>query len=456
MSEFLLDILFFPSDFIIESPGSFFVDILLNVLSISGGFGVAWIFYKKEKKREKTKEAERLKEIEEYTNTKLAILSEGMKKQLQEILKLSNGLRKRRDFDVYFSLAPNFNSTALLLVSRIDLYKIFTSKSDENFGANMAKYNTFVGIIEAVSEYKGLLPSSFLRYIRKKEKHTEQWNDALTSLHRIFDTYTANLRIQGANPDEDAIISEFYRLKFNLAKKQRPKNDNNYKDLYITYDEFITPLFDFVQGHFEDPRSQIFMNYILDCKAAYNNIEYTRKFYRRNFIKDALRIRKLMRKLNDIRSECKPNFILDNLTIPKTNNMNPADIYKELCTSLRHYSSLMNQTRIAALTQGLIILFIPFASEYTSTQFFLINGFGLLMSSFMAWMNANYLRDFEIHLETLVELEYTNNIKTSWTIYAERHYKIKENKVLGTITRHGVFIFLALAFILTLFFHILK
>lgn len=298
MDLVLIDIIFFPKDFTIESNSSIWFDILLNVLSTAGGFGIAWVFFSRGRRRELQNENDRINEIAIYTRTKLTELSNGMDEQIKEILKFTKSLKKNRDLDYYFSMSPRFSSASFLLISRVDLYRIYVTQQAGNFDENVANYNRLINIIDNVTEYKGLLSQAFLHFIERKEKFYEQWNDAVLSLHRVFDTYTANLRMQGENPANDAVLSEFYRLKHEWSLKIRPANDNNFNDLNIAYEEFIMPLYDFVQGHFADPRSQIFMNYILECIAAYKNIVYIKKFYRRNFTLNARKISKLKIRLN--------------------------------------------------------------------------------------------------------------------------------------------------------------
>lgn len=293
----ILNIFLFPRDFTIESDGSIWIEILLNLLSTAGGFGIAWFFFAQERRREHRNENERIDEIAVYTRTKLTELADGMNAQVVEILKFTESLKRNRDADYFFSISSRFTSTSFSLISRVDLYRIYVTQQPGNFNENITNYNRLVNIIDNITEFKSLLPQAFRNFIERKEKHTEQWNEAITSLHRVFDTYSANMRLQGQNPDNDTVLSEFYRLKYEWAHKVRPANDSNFRDLHITYIEFIEPLYEFVKDHFEDPRSQIFMNYILECIAAFKNIEYIKRFYRRNFILDARRIQKMKLRL---------------------------------------------------------------------------------------------------------------------------------------------------------------
>lgn len=124
------------------------------------------------------------------------------------------------------------------------------------------------------------------------------------------------------------------------------------------------------------------------------------------------------------------------------------NLHKETCDSLRHYSNLILQTRAIALAQGLIILSISNEIPAPVQLNVIINALGLLLTSFLGMMNANYLNDFKIHLDYLMKIEKDNNFHSSWSVYAEKHNKIDSNCVLNIFTRHGIYIFLGLVFLI--------
>ena len=100
------------------------IDTIFTVFTTIIIFFLGYIF---NKKVERDKENNRMKELEGYFLKLIELLDSPIKKQIDSFVSLSEKLKKTKEQNYNFQLVASFNLNLLKEISNLDLYKIFVS-----------------------------------------------------------------------------------------------------------------------------------------------------------------------------------------------------------------------------------------------------------------------------------------------------------------------------------------
>ena len=82
--------------------------------------------------------------------------------------------------------------------------------------------------------------------------------------------------------EKDPFLKEFDNI---VANWQLLKNCNiDYKDMYVSKKKFIEPVRDLCRKYFANPRAVMILKYIMQCVYNFNDIEETKKVFRRHYL----------------------------------------------------------------------------------------------------------------------------------------------------------------------------
>lgn len=130
--------------------------------------------------------------------------------------------------------------------------------------------------------------------------------------------------------------------------------------------------------------------------------------------------------------------------------MNEADIYKESCTMLRHYSNSSLTIRVVLIAQGIIVLsgggYLFRTNEFKLAA--IAAAFGLLFTIVLLLLHKNYQNKCNIFIKVAADIEGCIENTTNRAMQVcDADHKNRNNNITGEIFDiNGFFYFMILAF----------
>jgi hypothetical protein len=114
----------------------------------------------------------------------------------------------------------------------------------------------------------------------KYDKYQQDYKLNIDTISVLFQSMVSdNINSFG---EQDPFLKEFGNI---ISNWQSLKNSSiEHKDMYATKKKFIEPVRDLCRKYFANPRSVIISKYIMQCIYAFNDIEETKKVFRRHYL----------------------------------------------------------------------------------------------------------------------------------------------------------------------------
>jgi hypothetical protein len=96
--------------------------------------------------------------------------------------------------------------------------------------------------------------------------------------------------------EQDPFLKEFDNIILNW---QSFNSSIEFKDMYVSKKKFIEPVRDLCRKYFANPRSVIISKYIMQCVYAFNDIEETKRVFRRHYLLLAKKLQNSCFEIND-------------------------------------------------------------------------------------------------------------------------------------------------------------
>lgn len=177
----------------------------------------------------KFNEQKRLKELEEYFRKLIELLNKPLNKQTKEFLKFSHSLKEKKE--------------QILILNDVTNFHVEQIKDVNN------KYQ---------QDYKNII-------------------DRSDYLFREMISQSQSTPLQ-----QDVFL--FTIDKIRLAWFELENKGINYKDMYVVKEMYLEPMRNLCNQNIRDSRSAIMLKEIMPCIYLFNNIESTKKVFRRHYL----------------------------------------------------------------------------------------------------------------------------------------------------------------------------
>lgn len=225
-------------------------------------------------------EKKRLRELERYFKKLIELLNKPLNKQKEEFLKFSHSLKERKEKLLILEDVTNFHVEQIREISNKDLYTIFIKNKKGSLASKTELYGTLRANIDFIDQVKKSIRDDFPMFRRKYDKYQQDYKLNIDTISVLFQSIVSDNINSFGKPD--LFLMEFNNI---ISNWQALKNTGTeYKDMYVTKNKFIEPLRDLCRKYFANARSVIVSKYVMQCIYAFNDIEETKKVFRRHYL----------------------------------------------------------------------------------------------------------------------------------------------------------------------------
>ncbi len=245
----------------------------------------------------KINEKKRLKDLEKYFRQLIQLLNKPLNKQIKNFLKFSHSLKEKKEQLLVLDDVTNFHVEQIREISNQDLYTIYIKNKNGGISLRTELYGKLRANIDFIDQVKKSIRDYFPMFWGKYDKYQQDYKINIDTISNWFQNMISE-NINSFGGQQDAFLKEFDNI---ISKWQSSKNIGiGLTDMYVTKVKFIEPLRDLCRKYFSDPRSMIISKYIMQCVYAFNDIEETKRVFRRLYLLQAKKLQNSWFEINEI------------------------------------------------------------------------------------------------------------------------------------------------------------
>lgn len=206
-------------------------------------------------------------------------------KQSSGLIKFDRELKKKEEKELYFSTISSFNPNNLAAKDNEQLFSLLVLDRAGNQVDNAKYYSEFIKSLLLLSNIKGLIFEHFSDLKAKSLDYVNNFKVHSNNVTRTMEEFQT-AAIQNNTINNDVLLNNYYNIIQHL------KQDTKYKDIYNLHSRLISPMYSLcldeqVRG---DPRINIILKEIMLAKSYFENYEYLKSIYGKEYCNMARKI----------------------------------------------------------------------------------------------------------------------------------------------------------------------
>jgi len=263
------------------------VPVVITLFVFTTGLIISWW-------REKNKEKHNNKLILEYVTSQIKVLLESIPKQIQSIEEFISVLQKERVVDVEFESHVDLTTKSIRYIRPDELFKSIVIQGRRADGSKIRTFNSLIKQLDLIDGINSSMIGSFQYFVENKRRYESIWNESISLIGDMHDSWITKLLIQGNDPTDDPFLNSFVRIYRDWSKKE------NYRDIYVAFEQLIDELIKESRKHQPNTFAESMIRPLLGCESAYANHKKLREFKMQEFDYYKQQLQKISKELNFI------------------------------------------------------------------------------------------------------------------------------------------------------------
>jgi hypothetical protein len=266
--------------FITEASNSWFYSIIGSLAGafLSGIFAISVFLAGKwsEKKKEKKKEIDRVKVIEDLITVQIHAIQIPLRTQVEAIIAFLRVIRVDKEQDMELKMVSSFNPNELIFIKKDELYNAFVHKREGEISAKHKLFSDYRNSILFLIDSKKAIKTWATDFNDKYQKCVGDYKEHLELVMRSLDVFGIEAEERHTKIGED----KFLEATDEIIKKLQ--EIENFQDIHVTYKHLILPLHKTCQNKsivVGDKRVNQILSDIMSAMYCYENYENVRNTY---------------------------------------------------------------------------------------------------------------------------------------------------------------------------------
>lgn len=214
---------------------------------------------------ENSKERKKSNLIKSYISSQLDVLIKATSKQIENLKKYLNQLRKDKIINMEYEYSVDFNTKHIRIIKSNKLFDVFVIKSKREHKHKLEQFNSLIKQLDLIDGLNDLFMSS-LNYTQEHlGKCQDSWDENINIIGDFHDKWLTLLTSQNIDPRNDPFLKEFLEIYHKWAITE------NRRDMYVASNSLINPTLEKARSLQPNIYGEVLLKPLAHCLDARDN-----------------------------------------------------------------------------------------------------------------------------------------------------------------------------------------